>query len=109
MTAGSGKGAPPLPRPLPTQDALPRRFSDFATVGEALRALGLSAPAMLAARYQALVPVIAGPPLGMLLAAVPAVLLGERAVRLLPAAWVHRIAAAVFAAIGVAMLLGVGA
>ncbi|MDE2611866.1 MAG: TMEM165/GDT1 family protein [Burkholderiales bacterium] len=67
------------------------------------------ATAMLAARYQALVPVIAGTTLGMLLADVPAVLLGERAVRLLPAAWVHRIAAAVFAAIGVAMLLGVGA
>ncbi|MGD9809872.1 MAG: fatty acyl-AMP ligase [Sphingobium sp.] len=25
-----------MPRPLPTEDALPRRFSDFATVGEAL-------------------------------------------------------------------------
>ena len=42
----------------------------------------------------------------MMIANVPAVLLGERAVKVLPIAWVHRIAAAVFAAIGVAILAG---
>jgi len=36
------------------------------------------------------------------------VLLGERAVTLVPAHWVHRIAAAVFALLGVAVLAGVG-
>jgi putative Ca2+/H+ antiporter (TMEM165/GDT1 family) len=44
----------------------------------------------------------------MLIANVPAVLLGERAVKLVPAQWVHRIAAVVFALLGVAVLAGVG-
>jgi putative Ca2+/H+ antiporter (TMEM165/GDT1 family) len=39
---------------------------------------------MLAARYNALVTVTAGTTLGMLIANVPAVLLGERIVRLVP-------------------------
>ena len=64
------------------------------------------ATVMLAARYQALLVVTAGTTLGMMIANVPAVLLGERAVKVLPIAWVHRIAAAVFAAIGVAILAG---
>ena len=61
---------------------------------------------MLAARFDALVAVTAGTTLGMMIANVPAVLLGERAVRVVPVAWVHRIAAAVFAALGVAVLAG---
>jgi putative Ca2+/H+ antiporter (TMEM165/GDT1 family) len=64
---------------------------------------------MLAARYDALVSVTIGTTLGMMLANVPAVLVGEKAVKLVPIAWVHRIAALVFAAIGIAMLAGVGA
>ena len=63
---------------------------------------------MLAAKYQTLVAVTLGTTLGMMIANVPAVLLGERAVKLVPVAWVHRIAALVFAALGVAMLAGVG-
>ncbi|MBL8345589.1 MAG: TMEM165/GDT1 family protein [Rubrivivax sp.] len=63
---------------------------------------------MLAARYDALVTVTAGTTLGMMIANVPAVLLGDKAVKLLPVQWVHRIAAVVFAAIGVAVLAGVG-
>ena len=66
------------------------------------------ATVMLAARYNALLAVIAGTTLGMMLANVPAVLLGEAAVKFVPIAWVHRIAAMVFAAIGVAVLAGVG-
>ena len=66
------------------------------------------ATVMLAARYDALVTVTAGTTLGMMIANVPAVLLGERVVRLVPAHWVHRIAAVAFASIGVAILLGVG-
>ncbi|MEY4750458.1 MAG: hypothetical protein RIQ60_2672 [Pseudomonadota bacterium] len=61
---------------------------------------------MLAARFHALLSVVVGTTLGMLLANVPAVLLGERATRVLPMVWVHRIAAAVFAALGVAALAG---
>ena len=52
--------------------------------------------------------VIVGTTLGMMIANVPAVLLGERAVRLVPAEWVHRIAAAVFALLGLAVLAGWG-
>ena len=66
------------------------------------------ATVMLAARFDALVPVVAGTTLGMMIADVPAVLLGERAVKFVPIAWVHRIAAGVFALIGVLVLAGVG-
>ena len=63
---------------------------------------------MLAARYDALWTVTAGTTLGMMLANVPAVLLGEKVVKIVPIQWVHRIAALVFAVIGIAMLAGVG-
>jgi putative Ca2+/H+ antiporter (TMEM165/GDT1 family) len=63
---------------------------------------------MLAARYNDLVSVTAGTTLGMMAANVPAVLLGDKVVKWVPIEWVHRIAALVFAAIGVAMLAGVG-
>jgi len=66
------------------------------------------ATVMLAARYDALLTVTAGTTLGMMVANVPAVMLGDKAVKFVPIAWVHRIAAAVFAAIGVAVLAGVG-
>ncbi len=66
------------------------------------------ATVMLAAKYQSVWLVTAGTTLGMLLANVPAVLLGERVQRWLPVAWVHRIAAAVFAALGALVLAGVG-
>jgi putative Ca2+/H+ antiporter (TMEM165/GDT1 family) len=66
------------------------------------------ATVMLAAKYQALPAVVVGTTLGMMIANVPAVLLGERAVRWVPAHWVHRIAAVVFALLGVAVLAGVG-
>ena len=67
------------------------------------------ATVILAARYDALFTVTAGTTLGMMLANVPAVLLGEKAVKVVPIEWVHRIAATVFAAIGIAVLAGVGA
>jgi Ca2+/H+ antiporter, TMEM165/GDT1 family len=63
------------------------------------------ATVMLAARFNDLIAVTAGTTLGMMIANVPAVLLGERVVKLVPVQWVHRIAAVVFAAIGVAILL----
>jgi putative Ca2+/H+ antiporter (TMEM165/GDT1 family) len=67
------------------------------------------ATVMLAARFKSLVWVTLGTTLGMMIANVPAVWFGERAVRLVPMAWVHGIAAAVFAVIGLLILLGVGA
>lgn len=63
---------------------------------------------MLAAKYHDLVSVTAGTTLGMLLANVPAVLLGDQATRFVPMHVVHRIAAALFATLGVLMLMGAG-
>jgi putative Ca2+/H+ antiporter (TMEM165/GDT1 family) len=62
----------------------------------------------LAARYAAPITVVAGTTLGMMLANVPAVLLGERLLRRVSMKFVHAIAAVVFAALGVATLLGAG-
>jgi Ca2+/H+ antiporter, TMEM165/GDT1 family len=62
------------------------------------------ATVMLAAKYEALVTVTAGTTLGMMIANVPAVLLGDKAVKFVPIVWVHRIAAIVFAVLGVLVL-----
>ena len=62
----------------------------------------------LAARFPSLAAVVAGTTLGMMLANVPAVLLGEAAANRLPMRAVHRIAAAIFVALGVTVLLGYG-
>jgi putative Ca2+/H+ antiporter (TMEM165/GDT1 family) len=61
----------------------------------------------LAARYDAVAAVVAGTTLGMMVANVPAVLLGERVVRRVPIVWVRRASALVFAVLGAAMLAGV--
>ncbi len=63
----------------------------------------------LAARYSGIVAVVAGTTFGMMLANVPAVYLGERIANRVPLRLVHGIAAAVFALLGVATLLGAGA
>lgn len=59
----------------------------------------------LAARYQDLASVVAGTTLGMMLANVPVVFLGERITRLVPLQWVHRICAVIFVGLAVAALL----
>jgi putative Ca2+/H+ antiporter (TMEM165/GDT1 family) len=61
----------------------------------------------LAAKYDALVAVVTGTTIGMMVANVPAVLLGNVAAEKLPVKVVHGIAAAIFAALGAAMLVGV--
>ena len=63
----------------------------------------------LAAQYHALFTVVAGTTLGMMIANVPAVILGDRIANRLPVKLVHRIAAAIFALLGIATLLGAGA
>jgi len=62
----------------------------------------------LAARYDTFFWVLAGTTLGMMIANVPAVLLGEQIIRRVPVPVVHRIAAAIFAVLGVMALLNVG-
>ena len=63
---------------------------------------------VLAARYQSLVAVVLGTTLGMMIANVPVVIAGGAASRRIPLALVRTIAALLFAALGVAALLGVG-
>lgn len=62
----------------------------------------------LAAQYHALGPVVLGTTLGMMIANVPAVFLGERIAHKIPVRLVHGIAAAIFAVLGVATLLSAG-
>ena len=62
----------------------------------------------LTAHYGAPVLVVIGTTLGMLVADVPAVLVGERLANRIPMKLVHSIAAAIFALLGVATLLGLG-
>lgn len=62
----------------------------------------------LAARYADLVGVVAGTTLGMMLANVPAVLLGDAVAKRVPMRVVHGIAALIFAGLGVLTLLDAG-
>ena len=62
----------------------------------------------LAARYHALVPVVAGTTLGMMIADVPAVFLGDRIAKRVSMPLVHGIAAMIFAVLGGLALLNVG-
>lgn len=64
------------------------------------------ATVMLAAQYPDWGWVVLGTTLGMLLANAPVVWLGERITRHIPLAWVHRISALIFAAMGGLVLLG---
>ena len=62
----------------------------------------------LAAQYHAIVSVVAGTTLGMMIANVPAVFLGDRIAHKMPVRLVHAVAAAIFAVLGIATLLGAG-
>ena len=62
----------------------------------------------LAAQYHAFLPVVAGTTLGMMIANVPAVLLGDRIAGRIPVRLVHAVAAVIFVILGVATLLGAG-
>jgi putative Ca2+/H+ antiporter (TMEM165/GDT1 family) len=61
----------------------------------------------LAAQYQQLVPVVLGTTLGMMLTNVPAVLLGERILKVMPVKRVHQVAALLFAVLGVVALMDI--
>ena len=94
------------------EEAKPPRYGVFATTLVAFFLLEMGdktqiATIALAAKYSSLVSVVAGTTLGMMLANVPAVLLGEVAARKLPMRLVHGIAGAIFLVLGIAVLMGV--
>jgi putative Ca2+/H+ antiporter (TMEM165/GDT1 family) len=60
----------------------------------------------LSARFEDMAGVVAGTTLGMMLANVPAVYIGERAANAVPLKLVHGLAALIFGVLGVATLLG---
>jgi putative Ca2+/H+ antiporter (TMEM165/GDT1 family) len=62
----------------------------------------------MAAHYAAPLMVVIGTTLGMLIADVPAVFIGDKLANKIPMKLVHSIAAAVFALLGLATLLGAG-
>ncbi|MDO9089196.1 MAG: TMEM165/GDT1 family protein [Burkholderiaceae bacterium] len=63
----------------------------------------------MAAHYAAPLLVVIGTTLGMLIADVPAVFIGDKLANRIPMKLVHSIAAAIFALLGMATLLGAGA
>jgi Ca2+/H+ antiporter, TMEM165/GDT1 family len=66
------------------------------------------ATVVLAARYNVWLPVVLGTTLGMMVANVPVVWLGERITRLVPIRTVHVVSAVIFAVLGAAALAGWG-
>ncbi|WP_140910254.1 TMEM165/GDT1 family protein [Cognatiluteimonas lumbrici] len=62
----------------------------------------------LAAKYTLPVAVVAGTTLGMMIANVPAVLIGDRLLKRVPMKVVQRVAAILFAVLGVATIVGAG-
>ena len=62
----------------------------------------------LAARFEVFYPVVIGTTLGMMLANIPAVLIGRRAADRLPLKAIRITAAAAFAALGAITLVGIG-
>ncbi len=102
-----------VPDQLDEGDAKLARYGVFATTVIAffLAEMGDKtqiATVALAARFAQLPAVVAGTTAGMMLANVPAVYFGQRIAGRIPLRLVHGIAAAIFAALGVATLLGAG-
>jgi putative Ca2+/H+ antiporter (TMEM165/GDT1 family) len=98
-----------VPDKYEEQVARPPRFGIFGATLIAFFLLEMGdktqiATIALAAKYHSLTAVVAGTTLGMMLANVPAVLLGEVAAKKLPMHLVHGIAAAIFIVMG-AMIL----
>ena len=102
-----------VPDKIDDEAAKPSRFGAF---GATLIAFFLAemgdktqiATVALAARYPDLVAVVAGTTLGMMIADVPAVFVGNKLAKKVPMRLVHAIAAAIFGLLGVLTLLNVG-
>jgi putative Ca2+/H+ antiporter (TMEM165/GDT1 family) len=97
-------------------DEAPAAAGRFGVFGTTLVAFFLAemgdktqiATVALAARYEALWGVVAGTTLGMMLANVPAVWLGDKVAAKVPMRLVHAVAAMIFAVLGVLTLMGLG-
>ena len=93
------------------------RFARLGIFGTTLLAFFLAemgdktqiATVALAAQYRSFIPVVIGTTAGMMIANVPAVLLGDRIAERMPVRLVHSIAALIFAVLGVVTLAGAGA
>jgi putative Ca2+/H+ antiporter (TMEM165/GDT1 family) len=99
-----------IPDTEPEADVRPARFGAYGTTLISFFLLENGdktqlATVALAAKYQALIPVVAGTTLGMLIADVPAVFLGGALAKRIPLKLVNRVAAAAFVALGVIVLL----
>ena len=102
-----------IPDKIDEDDGTPQRFGVFGTTVIAFFIAEMGdktqiATVALAARYADLTAVVAGTTLGMMLANVPAVLLGHKAATKLPVKLVHGIAAVIFAVLGLLTLFNVG-
>jgi putative Ca2+/H+ antiporter (TMEM165/GDT1 family) len=105
-----------IPDKLDDEDDTTRQAARFGVFGTTVIAFFLAemgdktqlATVALAAKYHAMLPVVAGTTLGLLLADIPAVLLGDRLAHKLPVRLVHAVAAALFALLGIAALTGLG-
>ena len=104
-----------VPDKLDDAEATPGRLR-FGVFGTTVAAFFLAemgdktqiATVALAARFSDLWAVVAGSTLGLMLANVPAVFLGERIARAVPMRLVHGVGALIFAVLGVLTLLNVG-
>ena len=102
-----------IPDKIDDDEATAQRFGVFGTtlIAFFLAEMGDKtqiATVALAARYQDLVSVVAGTTLGMMIADVPAVFVGDRLAKKVPMKLVHGIAGAIFLVLGVATLFNVG-
>jgi len=99
-----------IPDKYEEQTAKPPRFGVFVTTLFSFFLLEMGdktqiATVALAARYPSLLAVVAGTTLGMMIANVPAVFLGDALAKKLPLRLVHAIAAAIFLVLGILVLL----
>ncbi len=99
-----------VPDKEPAAGERPARFGAYGTTALTFFLVEMGdktqiATLALAARYHALLPVVAGTTLGMLLANVPVVLLGRVVAERIPATLMHRIGALVFVLLALLALL----
>jgi Ca2+/H+ antiporter, TMEM165/GDT1 family len=102
-----------IPDKMDDKPSTPQRFGVFGTtiITFFLAEMGDKtqiATVALAARYQDLWAVVGGTTLGMMIADIPAVLLGETIAKKISMRWLHLIAAAIFTALGLATLFNLG-